>query len=65
MQNPQALARSVFGTIAAFQLLPLLAQVEAEGGHPAFGLDLSHTSLCLEAGLDPGRAPANIRGRLT
>lgn len=40
MQSSQALAQSVFGIVAAFDRLPLLAKVQAECGRPAFGRDL-------------------------
>src|SRR5258705_5459128 len=36
-QSSQAIAQSVFGTISAFNCLPLLANIAAEDGRQAFG----------------------------
>jgi hypothetical protein len=48
MQSSQAIAQSVFGTISAFGCLPLLADVAAEDGMPAFGPILDNTTLIME-----------------
>lgn len=48
MQSSQALAQSIFGCMAVFDLLPLIANVEAECGRLAFGDDLTETAIRLE-----------------
>jgi hypothetical protein len=48
MQSSQALAQSVFGTIAILNLLPLMSAIVAEDGLPAFGSNLDVSKLELE-----------------
>lgn len=48
MQSSQALAQSVFATIAVLGRLPLLSNVTAEDGRSAFGPSPGSAKLCLE-----------------
>jgi hypothetical protein len=48
MQSSQAIAQSVFGTIASFNCLPSLTNVIAEDGRQAFSSALEKTTLYLE-----------------
>lgn len=48
MQSSQALAQSIFGTIAVSGRLPILADIVAENGLPAFGPVAAGTVLELE-----------------
>jgi hypothetical protein len=61
MQSSQALAQSVFGSIAVLNRLPLLSGVAAENGQSAFGPDLHEAALEFEKpihtlGERPGRS---------
>ena len=48
MQSSQALAQSIFGTLEILNRLPLLSEITAEGGLPAFASMLSGTKLAFE-----------------
>jgi hypothetical protein len=52
MQSSQAIAQSVFGTISAFNSLPMLANVIAQDGRQAFGPVLDNTALYMEQAIN-------------
>ena len=57
MQSSQAIAQSVFGTISAFDCLPLLADVVAEDGRQAFGPAIDKAIICMEQEIDTLEEP--------
>jgi hypothetical protein len=57
MQSSQAIAQSVFGTISAFNCLPLLANIVAEDGRQAFGPTLDKAVLYMERAINTLREP--------
>jgi hypothetical protein len=52
MRSSQALAQSVFGTIAVLNRLPLLSDVKSEDGRPAFGQMSSQPKLDSEKAIE-------------